>query len=517
MLAGKIYVFRHGQSYDNKLRKFSGFRNSMLTPEGKKHAKLLGKKLKNKNIKIGYASHLSRMKNTLGEVIKTNKNSKMIIDDRIIERCYGSLQGTSKTKLERDDPKKYQIVHRGYDQKMPKGEENIKQIEKRVFEFAKELEEKIKKEKINVAVVCGNNSMRALRRYFEKLSVKQMLELENTYGTYCEYEVLGEKKEFDVITVGGATRDVFYKISDGKLLNHKNKKGKSRFLAFEYGAKIIPEETHFSFGGGGSNTAVALAKIGLKTASFISIGTEGTGDLIIENLKKAGVDTRFVKRSPRFHTAMSFVLSVKSGERVIFTDVGANGELMFDGIKKASLKNTNWIYLSSLKGKSEKLIADITSIAETSYVSLAFNPGETQLKQGYKKLSKILSETKVLLVNKEEAEKLVLSYNKSHNSKVAYLLKKLCEMGPKISVITDGKNGAYAYNGEKVFFQKAISKKVVDTTGAGDAFGSTFTGGMILNLGIKESLKIAAKNSHNVVQSLGSQEGLLEKSKLVRR
>lgn len=189
MVLGKIYVFRHGQTYDNKYRRFSGFRDSKLTPQGKKQAKILGKKLAHKKIAIGYASHLSRMKDTLREVLKKNPGSKLIIDDRIIERSYGTLQGKSKAKMEQEDPVRYAIVHRGYDQKMPKGEENIKQIEKRVFSFCRDLEKIIKKNKINVAVVCGNNSMRALRRYFEKLAVKEMMAQENSYDNYVEYNV----------------------------------------------------------------------------------------------------------------------------------------------------------------------------------------------------------------------------------------------------------------------------------------------------------------------------------------
>lgn len=513
-IAGKIFVFRHGESVDNKLKIFSGFRDAKLTQKGKKDAQNLGLKLKNENIEIGYVSHLSRMKNTMEAVLKFHKNAQMVLDDRIIERCYGALQGTSKVLLEKKDPKKFHDYHRSYTIKPPKGE-SIKDTEKRVVEFARELEKKIKKEKINVAVVCGNNSMRALRRFFEKLSVKQMMEIENNYGVYDEYVVFEDNKEFDVITVGGATRDVFYKITDGKVLNHKNNNGKSKFLAFENGAKIIPEQTHFSYGGGGANAAITLAKIGLKTASFISIGSEGTGDLVVENLKKKNVDTRFIKRSKKLHTAMSFILSVKSGERVIFTDAGANSELKFDGIKKTSLKNTKWIYLSTLKGESEKLIKDLSEICSQGTVNLAFNPGETQLKEGYKKLRHILSATTIILLNKEEAQKLVLSSGKKKISNINQLLRDLREFGPKISVITDGKNGAYAYDGKKVYFQKAISRKVVDATGAGDAFGSTFVGGIILGFGIEKSLKMASKNANSVVQYLGSQEGLLEKSRLI--
>ncbi len=62
-------------------------------------------------------------------------------------------------------------------------------VERRVFSFCKGLEKLIRAQKINVAVVCGNNSMRALRRYFEKLTVEEMMAQENSYRDFVEYKI----------------------------------------------------------------------------------------------------------------------------------------------------------------------------------------------------------------------------------------------------------------------------------------------------------------------------------------
>jgi len=187
-LAGKIFVFRHGETTDNKRKIFSGFRNPKLTEKGLRDAKVLALKLKKEKIDIGYASHLNRMKKTLGEVLKYHENAKIIIDERVIERSYGDLQGTSKIKLEKENLKLYKIYHRSYDVPPPNGE-SIKMVEKRVLSFAKEVEKMIKNNNVNVAVVCGNNSMRALRQYFEKLSRNQTMVQENTCTDYVEYKI----------------------------------------------------------------------------------------------------------------------------------------------------------------------------------------------------------------------------------------------------------------------------------------------------------------------------------------
>jgi len=214
-----IYLFRHGQSYFNRAHKFTGWKDSNLTVLGIKQARKVARKLKNKQIDLAYQSHLSRSKRTLQEVLKFHPECKKIItDDRIIERSYGKLQGYSHSqysqkfglkdyqvfyrwhkndhltaqerKLLRDKlgEEELQIIRRSYDVKPPQGE-SIKMVEKRVLLFIKDLLKKMKKEKINVAISAHGNSMRPFLRYFEKLSITQMMKLENPFDDYFEYTI----------------------------------------------------------------------------------------------------------------------------------------------------------------------------------------------------------------------------------------------------------------------------------------------------------------------------------------
>ncbi len=92
----KVYLFRHGQTDYNKKGIFTGWKESHLTREGKKHAETIAKKLKNKKFQVAIQTHLSRSKDTLKPVLKYHPECKKIItDDRMIERNYGDLNGTS--------------------------------------------------------------------------------------------------------------------------------------------------------------------------------------------------------------------------------------------------------------------------------------------------------------------------------------------------------------------------------------------------------------------------------------
>jgi len=185
-----IYIFRHGQTYYNRDKRFTGWIDSKLTSLGKKQAKIIADKLKNKKIDVAYQTSLSRSKNTLKHVLKYHPECKKIItDDRMLERSYGSLCNKyHKTVIKRFGRKQYDVWHRSYNV-APPGGESIKDVEKRVNSFIKDLLRKMKKEKINVAISAHNNSMRPFRRYFEKFSIKKMVKLENPWDDYFEYTI----------------------------------------------------------------------------------------------------------------------------------------------------------------------------------------------------------------------------------------------------------------------------------------------------------------------------------------
>ena len=181
-MKSKIYLFRHAQTYFNKNRIFTGWKDSKLTSQGIRQAKVLAKKLKNKKIDVAFQTSLSRSQKTLKEILKYHPECMTkITDDRMIERSYGELQGKlHKTIIAQFGKRQFDIWHRSYDKRPPKGE-SIKDVETRVNEFIRYLISYIKKNKVNVCISAHGNSMRPFRKHFAKLSTKKMLKLENQY------------------------------------------------------------------------------------------------------------------------------------------------------------------------------------------------------------------------------------------------------------------------------------------------------------------------------------------------
>jgi 2,3-bisphosphoglycerate-dependent phosphoglycerate mutase len=185
-----IYIFRHGETCYNKSKRFTGRVNSNLTPEGIEQANLIAEKLRKKAFQIAFKTSLSRSSNSLKIVLKHHPECKrVIVDDRIIERSYGDLERKyHKTVIKKYGKEQFDIWHRSYDVSPPGGE-SLKMVEKRVLSFINDLLALIEKEKTNVVISAHNNSMRPFRKYFENLTLKQMMALENPYNTYFDYTV----------------------------------------------------------------------------------------------------------------------------------------------------------------------------------------------------------------------------------------------------------------------------------------------------------------------------------------
>ena len=184
----KIFIFRHGETFDNKDNIFSGWRNTDLTPVGIEEAKGIGEKLKNEKATKAYQSDLIRSQHTLELVLGIyHQGIEIITDARIKERDYGNLTGESKMALEKKDPQNFKLWHRSYDV-TPPGGESIEMVEKRVLEFLNQVLPTFTKDEV-VFISAHGNSIRPMRKQFEHLTTDEMCSYENIPGKIYSYEI----------------------------------------------------------------------------------------------------------------------------------------------------------------------------------------------------------------------------------------------------------------------------------------------------------------------------------------
>ena len=184
----KLFVFGHAETFDNRRGIFSGWRDSELTSKGLAQAQKVAEQLKRYRIDYAFTSHLKRARKTLEIVLEAHPSVPVFADDRLIERCYGLLQGKSKRKIAHENPDWFAQIHRGYELAPPNGE-SLRMVEKRVLSFLEQLREWLGQNPGNVAISCHSNSIRPIRRVFENLSIEQMLQIESPQDRAMIYDL----------------------------------------------------------------------------------------------------------------------------------------------------------------------------------------------------------------------------------------------------------------------------------------------------------------------------------------
>jgi 2,3-bisphosphoglycerate-dependent phosphoglycerate mutase len=182
----ELFVFRHAETTDNSRGIFSGWRDPELTLRGLSQSREIAEQLRRERIDYAFTSHLRRARKTLQIVLETHPAIPVFTDDRLIERCYGLLQGKSKRKVANERPEWFAKVHRGYDFPPPEGE-SLKMVENRTLPFLAQLKEWLLQNPGNVAISCHGNSLRPIRRVFEHLSLKQMVQIESPQDRAMTY------------------------------------------------------------------------------------------------------------------------------------------------------------------------------------------------------------------------------------------------------------------------------------------------------------------------------------------
>jgi len=92
-------------------------------------------------------------------------------------------------------------------------------------------------------------------------------------------------KKYDIISFGSAILDVALKSSDFQVIKTKKVFAQSS-LVIPYGVKSEVSDLAMSSGGGGTNTAVGLARLGLNTALVARCGWDFAGKIIRQDIKK---------------------------------------------------------------------------------------------------------------------------------------------------------------------------------------------------------------------------------------
>ncbi|HVC35940.1 MAG TPA: carbohydrate kinase family protein [Candidatus Dormibacteraeota bacterium] len=313
----------------------------------------------------------------------------------------------------------------------------------------------------------------------------------------------GAGDQFDVLSVGDIVTDAFIRLFEDQAHEYTNEHGK--WLAMQFGTKLPYDHVEIVEAvGNASNAAVCFARLNLKSGFVTNVGGDAHGRDMIEALDKNDVDSRFVRINPRKKSNYHYVLWYKEERTILIRH--EDYDYHWPHLRPDEIPR--WLYFSSISEHAIDYHDQIADWLEANpSVQLAFQPGTFQMQAGTERLKRIYARSTVLILNREEA---VVVGGGNHQD-INDLLNHLHQLGPKIVVITDGPDGAYASDGQNRFQMPLYPDPAapIDRTGAGDAFASTFVAALMKGNTIEGALQWAPINAMSVVQKVGAQAGLL--------
>ena len=334
---------------------------------------------------------------------------------------------------------------------------------------------------------------------------------------------------FDVITIGSATMDVFVECDDANIVSVRKKDKNTEFMSYPYGSKLEITDFDSQIGGGGVNTAVNFANLGLKTGAIFKVGEDIYSRGIFKSFENTTVDLSNVIQRADDSTGFSIILTSFEGDRTVLAHRGANAHIQECEINFDAIKNAKLLYIAPLNGDSNRVLDDIVKFAKDNGTYVCFNAGTTGIKKGFNYLKSILEYAQIVVMNKEEATmatgiqlrqdtKDVKFSNQLIHPDMKEMFSKLRVSDMQVIVITDGNKGAFAFDGEKYYYCPCFDGPVTSTLGAGDAFASTFCAALKkYDRNIAKSLEVASVNSAGVVSVFGATKGLLTFDEIERR
>jgi sugar/nucleoside kinase (ribokinase family) len=271
------------------------------------------------------------------------------------------------------------------------------------------------------------------------------------------------------------------------------------------GELIVVDNLVLNIGGGAANTAMDLARLGVRTAICARVGDDAFGRFATETLLGRGIDCAALKTDPTFPTSQTLIVNVRGEDRRVIHSVGANTGFVaadLDAVLERPPRVLHIGYFLILPNLDAHELAERFRRARAAGTITLLDVATPGRGQYLDRLEVVLPETDIFVPNTDEAE---LILGETDPVRQAQTFR---DLGARRVVITLGERGVISLSDEARLRLGVYAVPYVDGSGGGDAFNAGYILGLLEQRSEIDCLKLASAVGASCVRAVGTTEGV---------
>jgi len=310
--------------------------------------------------------------------------------------------------------------------------------------------------------------------------------------------------EHHVVGIGNAIVDVLARADDAFLARHNLVKG-SMTLIDEKTAHTIYGEmgpAREISGGSAANTVAGIAALGGKSAFIGKTADDELGEIFAHDIRSLGVTYTTRPLSGDITTARSFILVTPDAQRTMNTFLGASQTLTPEDVDEILIKSSLITFLEGYlwdPREAKQAFLKAMDVAKAAGRFVALTLSDSFCVNRYREEFRGLVENRINILFANENEIKALYETDDFEEGVKGVTEKV-----DLAVLTRSEKGSVILSADNRIDIPAYPTKVVDTTGAGDAYAAGFLYALTHGFALEDCGRLAAKCASEVISHIGA-------------
>lgn len=277
------------------------------------------------------------------------------------------------------------------------------------------------------------------------------------------------------------------------------------------GELIAVDNLVLNIGGGAANTAVDLARLGVRAAICARVGTDIFGRFATETLHSRGIDCTSLKIDPSLPTSQTLIINVRGEDRRFIHTVGANTGFVaadLDAVLECPPRVLHIGYFLILPNLDAHELAERFRRARAAGTLTVLDVATPGPGPYLDRLKVVLPQTDIFVPNTDEAQLILGETDPVRQARAFH------ELGARRVVITLGDRGVISVSESAHLRLGVYPVTYVDGSGGGDAFNAGYILGLLEDRSEIECLKLASAVGASCVRALGTTEGIFSREEV---